>query len=179
MGDNKKYSGTKKERRATQLQEFRSTFIRLREKLRLDEMGEITGILASNLSAYGTGAKNPSETTIKLFYSKLKSHIDKLPKPNKIRMQIEEARADYKGAQKNKNIHNDLVELLTANYERLWADTQRKDQAFNKIMETNNKLTNINTALADNTNLLADTNAKLAEINARLVDKLLADSGNT
>jgi hypothetical protein len=185
MAYNAKKTATKKERRAKELQEFRSIFKTLKKELDLKEMETITGIRSSNLSAYGSGAKNPGEANIKLFYTKLKDHIDNLPglsKPSKTRAQASRSAEEpltFKTIKRSKNATHDLIQLLSANYDRMWVDIEKRGKTFDKIADSNFKMADSNNKMADTTSQLATTNAKLVAINVQLYEKLFLNSGDT
>jgi hypothetical protein len=158
-----------KQKRAAELEKFRHILSALREKFALNEIAQITGIQITNLSAYGSGSKNPSPETIELFYSKLKNEIDDLPKPGKNPKGAEGMQDEpqlFKHVKRPKNITGDLVQNLLINNDRLWTNTEQNSRRFDKIMDNNIKL-------VDNNTILVNNNTKLIENNNRLVDKVI------
>jgi len=159
---------TKMEKRAKELQKFRSIFAALKRKLSLDEISQITGIHASNLSAYGSGAKNPSAATIGKFYIKLKAEIDNLSRPRKNTksakeqpLGVEEEQSIYEKTKRPKDTNSDLVRVLEVNNNRLW--------------DNNNRLWDNNEKSSRRFDKIVDNNTKLVDNNTRLVDKVLSN----
>jgi hypothetical protein len=184
---------TKMEKRAKELQTFRSTFAALRKKFTLEELSRITGIHSSNLSAYGSGYKDPSLATIGIFYATLKAEIDKLPKPRKATKTtgkqtgpVEEERSPYGRTKRSKDITADLLRLLTDNQGKLWADNEKSSKRLDKVIENNTKLADSNSKMADSNSKLADNNGALVNNNTqmisnytRLVEKLFSPPGDS
>lgn len=161
---------TKKEKRAKDLHKFRSTFNNLKNLLTVDEMSKITGIHASNLSAYGNGTKAPSEDTINKFYTRLKTHIAKLSKKGKNTKdtehadQVEEESMTYgRRTKRVEDAFNDLVKLLSDNYDRMLSDNEHRSKAFDKIADNNTKMVDTTNKMADSNNKMADSNNKMAD----------------
>ena len=174
MASKARASEPSKQKRAKELEKFRHTFSALRKKFTLNEIVKISGIQMSNLSAYGTGAKNPSPETIKLFYIKMKAEIDNLPRPGKNSKTTEKAPAgpekefsQYRRPRRPDDVTTDLVQNLLLNNNQLWANNEQSSKRFDKIVDNNVKL-------VDNNTILVNNNTQLIATNTRLVDKLLS-----
>lgn len=190
MAYKRKNGGTKKEKRARELQEFRSTFNSLRVKLTLEEMEKITGIAKSNLSAYGSGKKNPSEATIKRFYSKLKTHIAKLSRQDKMEKndeqggRVEEESSAYrldgsgqrgKKGPKSKKENQDRNTQGQQNKQEnqnqdLWGKMFNLYEAnTDRMWAENERNAKRFDNILENNNKLVNNNTKLVESNTQLV----------
>ena len=66
-------------KREKELRRYRWVYTRLLEKFSVNQIAEMTGIKASNLSSYGSGEKNPGKTILAKFYKKMSAEIEKLP----------------------------------------------------------------------------------------------------
>ena len=168
MAYNTKNQETKKEKRARELQKFRSIFAALKERFTLDEIAEKAKIQSSNLSAYGSGAKDPNAATIEKFYKNLKVEIARLPRQRKAKKNsdgqadhVDEETFTYKRAKRPKDINGDLVDNLINNNNRLWAHSEKNSKMFDAIVESNIKLVDNNTVLVTN--------------NARLVNSIFSN----
>jgi len=180
MAYNAKNKGTKKEVRETELQEFRISFANARKKFMLEELEQITGIKAANLSAYGSGKKNPSTTTIENFNTKLKQYMSKSTNPRKNAKkggrtnQVEEERQPYIPKDKQSEDRSDkLFQALTATNNLILTENERNAKRFDRILDTHATLMDNNKVLAYSTEKLADANATLAATNAQLATRVL------
>jgi hypothetical protein len=180
MAQKPKTNEPSKQKRAKELETFRHTFSALRKKFTLNEIVKISGIQMSNLSAYGTGAKNPGSETIKLFYIKMKAEIEKLPRPGKDSKTTEETSArsekgssKYRRPRRPDDVITDLVQNLLLNNNQLWANNEQSSKRFDKIVDNNVKL-------VDNNTILVNNNTQLISTNTQLVNKLVSRlDGNT
>ena len=145
---------TKMQKRAKELQKFRHDFAFLRNKFTLNELAEIVGIDASNLSSYGSGTKNPGLKTIEVFYDKMRTELDHSPRMEYSNVveepspEVGSGRSYYEPDTRSKDINIDLV------YDRFMSAHEKMLENFRLIIASNEKL-------ASSTEQLVINNTKL------------------
>jgi hypothetical protein len=167
-------------------EEFRRVYAALRKKYPLKEIERLSGIAASNLSAYASGSKNVGKKVLTKFYTNMSAEIEKLSDNEyKSAPSGEPTADDPETKYRNRGYEREYIDVLTkraefAEDELSKASTTHKEYVFSnaKIITSFESIAESNKTMADSNKIMAESNKTMAETNNKMADSFTVLSAN-